>query len=212
MKKSIMSLSAIIALSSLLSAGTYGNQYNTYDGVDTEIGMVVDVPEIVYEKNIEDEAYENVSGFYLGVGYSYISSTLNSSDTSYDNSSSSFLINYGYSFNEYIAIEGRETLISDLVLGDESVINGSDLWNSALYLKLSYPISNDFSVYGLAGFGYTVDVDSFYLSSSELSFQYGGGVSYRLSESFDLYTDYTSLYNDDRLDLSSFSFGLTYRF
>jgi opacity protein-like surface antigen len=229
MKKIVMSLSTIIALSSFLSAGTYGNQYNSYDGnlnsdgPDTELGMVVDVPEIVYEK---DSSYEGSSfwtdegsGFYLSGAYAYtsveedlfISDGTESFSGDIDETGNGWMFAAGYDFNKYFGIEARYNGVAGI--SKETVLTSSsgatlnnngagemDISNFAGYFKGSLPISDDFSIYGLVGYGVTswnMDESTDYtILDSESGFQYGGGLKYSFSESFSVFVDYTLLYDD----------------
>ena len=228
MKKIGLSLIALLAISSALNAGAYGNTYSTNynynEGAQTEIGAVVDVPEIVYEKDIEenDSSFfsSDGSGFYVGLAYSYtmIEQTVIIDDGfedffgNLDETGHGVSLLAGYDFNSYVGIEGRYlylpgisskiNLVSDLgnVL-DNGNPDDVDISNVAIYLKAAYPFSESFSVYGLVGYGVTsweVDRNSYYSSfESEGGFQWGLGGKYNFSENIGIFIDYTSIYNQD---------------
>jgi opacity protein-like surface antigen len=146
-----------------------------------------------------------------------------------DDRSNGIMLLGGYEFNEYLAVEARWTVaLNDFEFSN----NGNDMeieyYNVALYLKPQYRMG-DFSIYGLLGFGYShfkgddVDVDD-----GDSDFQYGAGLSYRVTERFTIFADYTVLYDEDdsepfhRLQgqdlrecdvkVDSFNVGFTYRF
>ena len=90
--------------------------------------------------------------------------------------------------------------------------------NIALYLKPKYTI-NDFSLYGLAGYGQTTLDNG--TSYSVDGFQYGLGVSAMVTESFSVYVDYRRVYDDTDFDgfaidrdvaVNSFTIGTNYNF
>ena len=104
----------------------------------------------------------------------------------------------GYNFNEYIAVEGRFSQ----TLGDLSVDNGpdsGDLSNVALYVKPQYMLANQFTLYGLLGYG-QVTFDNTLSDLSEEGFQYGAGISMMATDDIGFYVDYTRLYDDDSFD------------
>ena len=166
---------------------------------------------------------EETSPFYIGLGLSAVSTRGTDADFNiFDKEPGqdrlgniTFLA--GYDFNEYIAVEGRYT--TSFTQEDIVEMNG---WS--LFVKPQYPVTEEFTVYGLLGFGgvsmdsvnaaYLVDVD-------ETGFQWGLGMSYDVTETITLFGDYTSLasnmdgiYWDGEFeaDSDSFTLGVTYRF
>jgi opacity protein-like surface antigen len=108
------------------------------------------------------------------------------------------MIQVGYNFNEYIALEGRFSQ----TLGDLSIDHapdGGDLSNIALYVKPQYMVGDRFTLYGLLGYG-QVTFDSGISDQSEDGFQYGAGISMMATDSIGLYVDYTRLYDDDNFE------------
>ena len=166
---------------------------------------------------------EETSPFYIGLGLSAVSTR--GSDVGLDifdvTSGQDRLGNVtflaGYDFNEYIAVEGRYTTS----FTQEDIVEMSG-WS--LFVKPQYPVTEEFTVYGLLGFGgvtmdsvktpYLVDVD-------DTGFQWGLGMSYDVTESITVFGDYTSLasgmdgiYWDGEFeaDVDSFTLGVTYKF
>lgn len=133
--------------------------------------------------------------FYLGLGYSYLQ--MNNAATAGDITGNAITVLAGYSFNEYIALEGRYTA----TVGDLDVDNGpdtGDISNIALYVKPQYSIDN-FKLYALLGYG-QVSYDNSVADYSEDGFQWGLGASFAATESIDIFVDYTRLYDDDNFD------------
>ena len=126
----------------------------------------------------------------------------------------------GYNFNAYIAVEGR---YNDSFTHDDQIeMNG---WS--LFVKPQYPVSEDFSVYALLGFG-GLDLSGSLLSAQppipvvnvdNTTFQWGIGMSYKVMENVSLFADYAWLANsiDDvnnvyPLSVDAFTIGVNYQF
>ena len=176
MKKIVV---AVVATSSMVFAG----------GGFKTVEPVVAVP-VVME--------ENVNPFYLGLGLSAVSTRDSDVDMDFfDNKEGqdrlgNVTLLAGYNFNEYVAVEGRYTTS----ITDEDVVSMDYGWS--LFVKPQYPVSEDFSVYALLGYGgvkldgkrgVLADVD-------DTGFQWGLGASYAINEDYILFVDYTSLSND----------------
>ncbi len=217
MKKITFSLVSILALSGLSFAGG-------------SVAPVVPIEEPI----VEAPAAVESSAFYVGLGYSYVSSnraaTLHTPGESdhgkivkdMDSNGHNVLLQAGYQFNQYLAVEGRYTLsVSDLTLvnnldnGNEKDVD-IDVSNIALYLKPIYPIG-DFSIYGLLGYGETKR------NHTMRVFQWGLGAQYAIRDNLLIFADYTRWYDEEdelhpsepRLldtDFPAVSIGLTYKF
>ncbi len=225
MKNITFSLVSILALSGLSFAG--GN-----------LAPVVPIEEPVMEAPVAAGS----SAFYVGLGYSYLSSNrtavLNKPGDIFDGSvvkdtdsnANNIMLQAGYQINQYFAIEGRYTFSA----GDFSLTHNHDhgleedadidLSNVAIYLKPMYPIGN-LSIYGLLGYG---QIDREFNSEPSHTwdgsgFQWGAGLQYAVTEKISIFADYTLWYDEDgepherlpRLldtDFSVISVGLTYRF
>ena len=221
MKNSILSLVSILALS--------GSSYAGGDIAPIE-EPITEAPVIIDD-----------SAFYVGLGYSYISSNRTATHNTpgepndgmtvkdMDSNAHNMLLQAGYQFNQYLAVEGRYTFsVSDHTLKD-NLNNGNeedvdiDLSNIALYLKPIYPIG-DFSLYGLLGYGKVERENNVRGSSWDGSgFQWGLGAQYAIMDNLLIFADYTLWYDEEdeenpnvpRLmdtDFSSMSVGLTYKF
>jgi len=208
MKKLTLSVAAVMAMSTFAVAG----------------GDIAPVePVIVEEAPVVD------SGFYMGLGYTYLNLNIETDDDGghemdVDTSATTFLA--GYKFNPYIAVEGRYIpQFAGVEFDDGDSIEGS-IYNLALYAKGMYPVTSSFDIYALVGYGITSvtieegDSETF----SDNGFQFGIGASYDLSEHTSLFIDYSVLYNDSEFDdllssddnidlyLDAITFGMTYKF
>ena len=160
--------------------------------------------------NINDNTY--VYDGYLP----YIEST----DIDYN----AMMFQVGYQFNPYIAAEFRYWF--SLGSGDyitnsiDGTFNSFDAW--AMYIKPMYPITPEFSIYGLLGFsGVTVTGGPGWdLLYNDGDFSWGGGLSYDVTSNIAVFVDYVELFNDT-LEFYDYSqetrvkiinFGITYKF
>lgn len=225
MKKVTLSIVSILALSGFSFAG----------------GSVA--PVVPIEEPIEEiSAVVESSAFYVGLGYSYLSSNRTAvlveptdprngqvvKDT--DSNANNVMLQVGYQFNQYFAVEGRYTVS----VGDFSLTHNHDhglkedadidLSNIAIYLKPIYPIGN-LSLYGLLGYG---QIDREFNAEPHHTwdgsgFQWGAGLQYAVMDNLLIFADYTLWYDEDgephdrlpRLldtDFSAISIGLTYTF
>ncbi len=169
---------------------------------------------------VMDEVDE--SGFYAGIGLSAISTR--DADVSLDFTNAeggqdrlgnvSFLA--GYNVNTYFAAEGRYTTS----VTDEDQVEMSG-WS--LFVKPQYPVTEDFSIYALLGFGgVTLDgINGFTADVDDAGFQWGLGASYLVMENFSLFADYTSLANEMdgvyfngalQVDVDAVAAGISYQF
>ncbi len=115
----------------------------------------------------------------------------------------------GYNVNEYIAVEGR-------IGGSITMEDYADVMTYSLFLKPQYPISEDFTIYGLLGFGLVqvegADGDEPAHPNvigqeilDDTSFQWGLGLNYKINEDLSIFIDYTKLADD--ADISSTLYG-----
>lgn len=208
MKKTILSLATIIALSSFSNAG--GDS------------VIVDVLPIPIEE-------VDTSAFYVGVGGSYMGLFNTSTDEKI--TTLGVMLQVGYQYNDYIAIEGRYTLgVGKVDYKHGSTVNAdnSDLdtefSNMGIYLKPMYPIG-DFHIYGLLGYGNTIltkiPAGSTSASRGEDGFQWGVGLDYEIIENISIFADYSRVYDGKGFnfrglnsDINSvlISAGLSYKF
>ncbi len=226
--KKILSLSvALMTASSFVIAG----------------GNIAPIEEPIIVEEIEETVNAD-AGFYLGLAYGALSherdrNTINEDITSdaIDETYSEIMLQVGYKFNPYIAIEGRywygldDTLEGGIADHFGAIVDVStDVWG--IYLKPMYPVTDAFDIYALLGYGSTeYDVTTEHagikgsLDMSFDGFTCGLGVSYAFTENISAFVDYTRIYDDttdyvtpngialnfdDTIDIVSI--GLTYNF
>ena len=202
MKKNVLSLVSVLALSGVSFAG----------GDIAPVEPVIETPMVVEQ-----------SPFYLGIGIG--DASVNDDDTSEEFSATTLMLQAGYVYNEYIALEGRYTfgLDMDYSPGTTNSLNSDydgDFSSWGLYVKPMYPIGN-FSLYALLGYGGVMLDDIAGGDAYESGFQWGLGAGYAMSENYTVFVDYVSLYDDtgfdyrarlDDIDSDTWTFGVSYRF
>ncbi|GIU00520.1 hypothetical protein TSL6_10260 [Sulfurovum sp. TSL6] len=203
MKKIVLSVCAVAAMSSLGFAG------GDMKDVEPAIEPVVEV--VKEEKN-----------FYVGLGIAAVSTrdaeiSVDWGGTDRQDRLGNLSFLAGYDFNEYFAVEGRYT--KSFWHDHQTEMEG---W--ALFAKPQYPVSEDFSVYALLGYGgVTLDgVKGYLVDYDETGFQWGLGASYEMMENISLFADYTFPANDMdgsyegdatvQADVDAFTVGITYNF
>jgi len=200
-------------------------------------------------------------GFYIGGAYSsahldedysltetdgYSSTIMYREVGTYEEDYDAIMLQAGYEFNKYFAIEGRYwTSIGDgdwsdkwdvyyygNVYGYSDSDSGSgnldfDAWG--IYLKPMYPVTEEFTVYGLLGYGNVTLSDNGDDWLDENGFQWGVGASYAITDHLSIFADYVSLLsgNDTSVsyttsystikytstdDIYAINIGLTYKF
>lgn len=202
MKKTTLSLVSILALSSFVMAG----------------GNVAPVEEPVVVPVVVDN-----SAFYIGLGFG--ATSLNDDQTNEEFSSSQVMLQAGYQYNQYVALEGRASFgfNTDYDRGYTNNINdggADDLSNWGIYVKPMYPIA-DFSVYALLGYG-GVQLDNLESGDAyESGFQWGLGAQYAVTENVSVFADYVKLYDDtgfdyraqlEDVDSDVWTLGVSYKF
>ena len=199
MKNFALSIIAIMALSSNVMAGS-----------DTIAPVVAPV--------VMENDNETADGLYLGLAYSHMSHDLDfkGSTTNVELDYHAIMINLGYKFNPYIAVEGRYNGSFDDNDQDDHT-ESSDITILSLFVKPMYPISPEMDIYALLGYSMTDSSNDFKVTSvDESSFSWGAGASYAMTEDFSLFADYTQYYNDsiNKFDhvIDSFNLGISYTF
>lgn len=223
MKKFNLSLAAILAASTFAVAG----------------GDIAPVEPVVEAPIIEEISQ---GAFYLGLAYGLMSAESTDSyrnltgaqidATLLDENFNEIMIQAGYKFNDYVAVEGRywfgiETSL-DLVDNALDIDQSVDSWG--IYVKPMYPVAEAFNIYALLGYASS----EYDISNSRVTvspdvdldgFSWGIGAEYSFSENVAFFVDYVSLY-DDKNDyatefgttgtledtLSTVNFGVTYTF
>lgn len=153
MKKFNLSLVAVLAMSTFAIAG----------GDIAPMEPVIETP-------VMAEPVASVGNFYVGLGYSYMNMNVEIGTYEADASANSVLLLAGYNFNQYIGIEGRYSMnVGDITVSETGAPDtdySDDFSNFGIYLKPMYPVSNEFNVYALLGYG-EVTVDDGAISDSE---------------------------------------------
>jgi len=179
LKNIILSLVSILALSGVL-----------YAGGDIEPIEEVFVPDV------------DNSAFYIGLGFG--SASVNDNFTSEEISNNTVMLQAGYQYNEYVAVEGRyifgfSTDYDPGTTGNSPDDYDGDFSSWGLYVKPMYPIG-DFTLYALLGYG-GVMLDSLVLGDAyESGFQWGLGAGYTFTDNISVFVDYVSLYDDTGFD------------
>ena len=182
---------------------------------------------------VEVELVPVLTGFYVGAGYT---SADNEVIAQYEldgveGTNNSLALIAGYNINEYLAVEGRYSFLSEdsydykianVTVGDVGDVDGS-VWS--IFIKPQYSVTPEFKVYGLLGYGSTTltettdgDVD---IISEETAFQYGLGGAYEVTTNVEVFADWTRALDDDfttagfgaltgTTDL--YTFGVNYKF
>ena len=202
MKRSVLSLVSILALSGLAYAG----------------GDVASVEEPVIIPVVDNSA------FYVGLGFGQAS--VNDDPTAEEITSTMIMLQAGYQYNAYVAVEGRVSLgfNTDYNPGLTGNLGGDfedDISSWGIYVKPMYPVTEAFDIYALLGYG---GVQLGNLESGDAyvdGFQWGLGAQYAVTESILVFADYVKLYDDtgfdyraqlDDVDSDAWTIGLTYRF
>ncbi len=217
MKKFNLSLVAFLAMSTFAVAG----------------GDIAPVEPVIETPMVE----ESTGAFYVGLGYGMMNTEASLTDgevtAGLDIDHSTVMFQAGYQFNPYIAIEGRywaavgDADVTASVTGEGSASgdldDDSNVWG--IYLKPMYPVTSEFTVYALLGYGSVeIDIDGDTLLDDE-QFQWGLGGSYAFSDNFSVFVDYVLMYDDSLdvpiirdvalngdIEVDSWNFGVTYKF
>jgi len=162
------------------------------------------------------------AGFYIGGGYAYTTVTFSERSDwldlpSFDADTDSVVLLAGFDFNDYIGLEGRyywnTTEGVKYEYDTHGLLDDYEAQSLAFYAKPQYSFDL-ISLYALLGFtmnSYTALAQS----GDETLFSWGLGARVTLTESFALFADYTDLGESDLIlttELSSWNFGLTYKF
>jgi len=200
MKKLTLSIAAIAAMSTFAMAG----------GDIAPVEPVVETPVVA---PVTDR------GFYVGGAYGLMGIDYSDPTYSFDTSHDSFMLQAGYKINPYVAVEGRYWWGSsdDYSTGGNNYSADVDAWG--LYVKPMYPVTEQFDVYALLGYGDTDpsnSKDSTWPTYDTDGFQWGLGASYDVTANIAVFADYTELYNDTQnnedMTIDSWNFGVTYKF
>jgi len=200
MRKITLSIVSVLALSNLAFAGG-------------DIIPVVEEPMIV----------EDNSAFYLGLGLG--AGAINDSTTGEEIKRGVVLLQAGYQYNDYVALEGRYAFGFNTSY-DEGSWNAAedyddDMTSWGIYIKPMYPVTDEFDVYALLGYGGVMLNNVAGGDPYESGFQWGLGAQYAVTDTIILFADYVSLYDDtgfdyraqdDDVDSDMWTLGVSYKF
>jgi len=197
MKNIVLSAVAVAAMSSFAVAG----------------GDIAPIQEpVVVTPDVVEEVTD--AGFYLGLGYGKLSGdeTYTMGDVSADVDTRDFdqlLLQAGYKFNSYVAIEGRYWAgmndLNDMGYYDGALHSETASLDAyGIYVKPMYPATPEFNVYALLGyadstFSRTYTVAGATVSPEDLDldgFSWGIGAAYTFNDSISIFADYAVLYDD----------------
>jgi opacity protein-like surface antigen len=196
MKKFNLSLVTVLAMSTFAIAG----------------GDVAPVEPVV--EMIEEPVVIEDRGFYLGVGYGFLSADrtvswydfANGVNVSADYGTEDYdqiMLQAGYKFNSYVAVEGRYWLgLSDnawATISNNPIQSVGEIDAWGIYVKPMYPVTGALDIYALLGYAKTeYDITNALVDSGNLDgFSWGLGASYEFSNNFSVFIDYTELYSDN---------------
>jgi opacity protein-like surface antigen len=178
--------------------------------VEPAVEPVVVVPEVAH------------NGFYVGLGLTAVSARDASFDVDWGGASTyqdrlgDIALVAGYNFNEYIGVEGR--YMTSIAHEDSMEMDG---WS--IFVKPQYPVTENFSVYALLGFG-GVNLDGVkgkVTDVDDTDFQWGLGVDYQVMEDISVYVDYVWAADDmdgllfngaTSVDVDEITIGVNYKF
>lgn len=174
---------------------------------------------------VEEPMIIEDNGFYLGLAYSIVNTEVEGGLTfdqtgmpvpipGYDDKFSAAMLQAGYKFNSYFALEGRYWFgLDDVNVLGLGTVDAPDAWG--LYAKPMFPVTEDFDIYGLVGYA-DVDLNGFVDNRNTHGFSWGLGLSYEITESIAVFADYVSLVENTiefrDVDVNTYNFGVTYNF
>ncbi len=181
MKKFNFSLVTILAMSAFAMAG--GN-----------IAPVVEEPVVVPEAVVVSD-----SGFYVGIAYSIIGSDITNIADDIDLDMGAVMLDAGYKFNDYIAVEGRYWIgVDEDCLSFDALETDTDAWG--IYIKPMYPVTDSFDIYGLLGYGSAALNDAITFDADVEGISWGVGASYSFTDSISIFVDYVAFTEDTITD------------
>jgi len=185
------------------------------------------------EEQVVVEPVVTNSGFYLGLAYGMgewnYDRVNGNDDGTFD--FDTIILQAGYNFNKYIAVEGRYWFGLDtsdtFANGDSGEVN-IDAWG--IYVKPQYPVTEAFKIYGLLGYASISSLEwknnngggagDYTDQYNYDGFSWGLGAGYTFTDNIEVFVDYVSIYDDTLdmfstpydIDFSTWNFGVTYKF
>lgn len=200
-----LSAVAVMALGNIVFAGGDISPVTAHELSD-ELKSAQIIPEPVKEvvippiaPKIVEEVKED-SPWYAGAGL--VAGQAKASDC--EDKTYGIMAKIGYDFSEYLGVEARG-------FQTNWDYEGGKLKHLGAFLKPMYPINEEITLYGLAGYAKTSMGTK--RSFSDTGLAYGVGIDYALNEDFGLFVDYERLLHDAGVyDLDALSFGVSYGF
>jgi len=177
---------------------------------------------------------ETTGSFYIGAGATLLVDKFSSLDSGYLGDETfnkvGVMLQGGYEFNKYLAVEGRYWSVGSksFYMSDIDYDMNAKVSAYGIFVKPMYPVTDQFTVYGLLGYGHTKVSGTTWgasynypYSQTKSGFQGGAGVSYDLTDHFSVFTDYVKLNNTIGVDSYDYpfsnkpytvNFGVTYKF
>jgi len=186
-----------------------------------------DIEPIVEPVIVVEDVITNESGLYVGVGISSLK--LKDDFTDEEFTATGMMLQAGYQYNKYLAIEGRYNLHVGDVSYDKGNLKGvnyddypTDFTNLGIYIKPMYSI-DDFSAYALLGYGEVelTNIPQGDEDRTEAGFQWGLGLGYNFNENISIFVDYVRMYDGEGFDgratnrnvvADAWTLGVTYKF
>jgi len=172
----------------------------------------------VADELAEEERAPEDKGFYAGLAYSHLShdNDFAGISTNFELDFYAVMLNVGYKFNPYIAVEGKY----NISLGDtdnDNTLQSGDLSVFSIFVKPMYPLAPEMDIYVLLGYSLTnADYSNINASLDEGAFSWGAGAAYNVIEDVSIFAEYTQFYNGtlNGLDhvIDSFNIGVNYKF
>jgi opacity protein-like surface antigen len=196
-------------------------------------GDIAPVEPVIETPMVEESTPGN---FYLGLAYGManVESTdsetfgsITATTTVVDIDYSTVMLQAGYKFNPYIALEGRYWFglenSYNFFNGATAVDASIDSWG--VYVKPQYPITESFDVYALLGYANSdITVNNgpvAYNPDSVDGFSWGLGADYFFTDNVAVFVDYVNMYDDTvgltptgerTTSVETVNFGVTYQF
>jgi len=140
---------------------------------------------------------KNVSPFYIGGGATAARFSACTDGCDYEDVTYGGMLRAGYDYNQYLGLEARGILTEF----KEGPFGGVPLSHVGIFAKPQYPISEDFNIYTLLGYGYTKNRGNgarLNYFDEDHGFTAGVGVEYDFSDKkgdFDLDTRYNRVFD-----------------
>jgi len=130
----------------------------------------------------------DISPWYIGAGLVWGKWYKESESCQYEDVTYGMMVRGGYEWNQYIGVEARGIR----TWWDADPLGGEMLQHVGIFARPTYPIGEDFDVYGLLGYGWTKSITKTGNNLPEIDekgFSWGIGLEYDLSDKEDDYIE-----------------------